>query len=431
VPDAGGTPTLVLAPDKARQETGYRLPQFLPDGRHFIFSISDQVGRHTIAAGSLGSKEITRFLQAGSNALYASPGQLLYMSESTLMARPFDAKALHFTGQAVPVAENVGEANGGLGYFSVSPSGVLAYQSVASAGKDQMAWFNRQGKELGTLGPPGIYRDPAISPDGKKLAVEVGELGKADIWVYDLKRGTGSRLTFNPANDYDPTWSPDGKRMLFSSNRRKGSQDIYEKASNGLGSTQLVYASNQTKYIGDVSPDGRNAIYETGGTGHGKGLWVLPLVGEHKPFIFVQGDPYAGIAQFSPNGRYTAYESNETGRKEVYVQTFPEHLGKWQISTSGGVDPEWGHDGKELYYLDPKNELMAVAVSASSSAFQAGTPKLLFQAHIILPSFWRDIYVVSHDWKRFSMLVPASKPSSPSRITVVVNWPALLKNAGQ
>jgi serine/threonine protein kinase len=427
VPDAGGTPTLVLAPDKAHQGTGYTLPQFLPDGRHFIFAIYGQAGGNTVAAGSLGSREITRLMQADSNAFYASPGQLLYLSGSTLMARPFDAKTLHFTGQAMPVVGNVGEALGVLGYFSVSRSGVLAYQAVAGTGKDQMAWFNREGKELGTLGPPGFYTDPAISPDGEKLTVEVGEQGKRDIWVYDLKRGTGSRLTFNPADDMNPTWSPDGKRILFSSNR-KGPRDICEKASNGLGSTQLVYASKQAKSVDDVSPDGRYAIYDTGGSVQ-INLWVLPLAGERKPIAFVQGN-YAGNAQFSPNGRYVAYTSNETGRSEVYVQTFPKDLGKWQISTSGGVDPVWGHDGKELYYLTHINELMAVRVNTSSSAFQAGTPKLLFQAHIMPTSYWRSNYVVSPDGKRFLMLVPASK-SAPSSITVVVNWPALLKNSGK
>ena len=424
VPDAGGTPTLLLAPDKTRKGTGFYMPQFLPDGRHFIFDISGQAGGHTIAAGSLGSREITRLVQAGSQALYAAPGQLLYLQGSTLMARPFDAKALHFTGQAVPVAQNVGKFGGGLGYFSVSPSGVLAYQAVPIITKDQMAWFNQEGKELGTLGPPGIYTDPAISPDGEKLTVEVGEQGKRDNWVYDLKRGTGSRLTFNPADDMNPTWSPDGKRILFTSTR-KGPRDVYEKASNGLGSTQLVYASKQPNNVNEVSPDGRYAIYDTGGSGP-TNLWVLPLAGERKPFAFVQGNFNAANAQFSPNGRYIAYDSSETGRNEVYVQTFPKHLGKWQISNSGGVDPVWGHDGKELYYLDPKNEMMMVAVSASSSAFQAGTPKLLFQAHIMPVWYWRSNYVVSHDGKRFLMLLPAEK-SAPSSITVVVNWPALLK----
>ena len=423
LPEAGGTPVLVVSPDKAHGETGYVLPQFLPGGRHFIFTI---VGKgFSVGAGLLGSKKITHLVAADSDALYAPPGELLYLTGSTLMARPFDANTLRFTGQAVPIAENVGQVQGApYAYFSVSPSGVLAYQTALSVKQNRMAWFNRDGKELGKLGPPGIYECPAISPDGTKVAMDVGPEGKADIWVYDLKRGTGSRLTFNPAYDFNPVWSSDGKRIFFSS-ERKGQRDIYEKASNGLGTTQLVYASKVPKSLNDVSPDGRYAIYDTGGAATQE-LGVLPLGGDHKPFAFVQGKFSAANAQFSPNGHYLAYASNETGRSEVYVQTFPEHLGKWQISTAGGVDPVWGHDGKELYYLDPKNQLMAAQVDTHSPTFQAGIPKALFQAHIMPPSYWRSNFVVSPDSQRFLMLMPPGE-TKPSPITVVVNWPALLK----
>jgi eukaryotic-like serine/threonine-protein kinase len=425
VPDAGGTPTLVVTPDKARREGAYLYPQFLPDGKHFIFSVAAETGGISIAVGSLGSKEITRLGSAGSNAFYAPPGELLYLSGSTLMTRPFDAKALSFTGQAVPVAENVGELGGSQGYFSVSPSGVLAYQAGVSVTQNRMTWFNRDGKELGTLGPTGIYECPAISPDGDRIAVDVGPEGKADIWVYDLKRGTGSRLTFNPAYDFNPSWTPDGNQILFTS-ERNGPRDIYQKASNGLGATQLVYASKEAKSLDDVTPDGHYAIFDTGGGNGSQVLGVLPLTGERKPFTFVQGDFSASNAQFSPNGHYLAYVTNETGRSEVYVQTFPQHTGKWQISTAGGVNPAWSHDGKELYYLSPKNEMMAVGVSTNSATLQAGTPKLLFQAHIMPPSYWRSNYVVSPDGRRFLMLVPAGE-TKQSSITVVVNWPALIK----
>jgi eukaryotic-like serine/threonine-protein kinase len=320
VADAGGAPTLLLAPDK---KSGYVLPQFLPDGRHFIFVIGHQAGGQTIAAGSLGSKEITRLMQAGSNALYAPPGRLLYLNRSTLMARPFDAKALHFTGQAVPVAENVGEIFGILGDFSVSPSGVLAYRTAAGETEKspkKMAWFNSKGKELGTVGQPGVYTDPALSPDATKLAVGVGEHMAGDLWVYDLKRGTASRLTFNPAGDEYPVWSADGKRIFFTSHRL-GKRDIYQKSANGLGSTQQVLISKQPfKDLDDLSPDGRYAIYDTGPGGE---LWVLPLFGEKKPSVFIPGKFAAKNAKISPDGRYVAYESNETGRREIYVQTFP------------------------------------------------------------------------------------------------------------
>jgi len=429
VPETGGTPTLVAAPDPARHETAYRSPVFLPDGRHFLFQSSTGApGERFIAVGSLDSKNVELLTQASTNAAYAPPGYLFYMNRSTLMARPFDAKALRFTGQPVPVAENVAESGGGYGYFSVSPTGVLAYATGSGTATSQMYWFNREGQKLGTVGQPGIYTDPALSPDGARLAVGVGERGKRDIWVFDLKRGTASRIdfNFNPADDMRPAWPADGTRIFFSSDR-SGDWDIYQKAADGLGSTELVFQSKgQAMGLDDLSADGRYAIY-TSPTGPALAdLWVLPLFGDRKPFAFVQGGFGADSARFSPNGRYVAYSSNETGRDEVYVQTFPQHTGKWQISASGGEGPTWRRDGKELFYLAPDNKLMALAVSTDSASFQAGIPKELFQAQLIPSRTLRNIYVVSPDGQRFLMLVPAGE-AKPSPITVVVNWPTLLK----
>jgi eukaryotic-like serine/threonine-protein kinase len=431
VPDTGGAPTLVLAPDAARGETAVEVPQFLPDGHHFVFTAHvGAEGRNFIAAGSLDSKTVEHLAQAGSNALYGPPGYLLYLDQRTLMARPFDAKALRFTGAAVPVAQNIGElAQRYYGYFSVSPGGVLAYQSAAAAVANEMTWFNRAGQKLGAVGQPDIYATPALSPDGTRLAVALGEIGKREnIWVYDLKRETGSRLTFNPADDLNPIWSADGERIQFSSNR-DGPYDIYQQAADGLGSTQPVFQSkDQAKYLNDLSADGRYAIYDTGTSAGATQLWGLPLFGDRKPFAFVQGGFGAASAQFSPNGRYLAYASSETGRNEIYVQTFPEHTGRWQISASGGAEPMWRRDGKELFYLTPDEKLMAVDVNTTSPSLQAGIPKELFQAQLIPLWVWRNIYVPSPDGQRFLMLAPASN-AKPEPITVVVNWPALLKGS--
>jgi len=244
------------------------------------------------------------------------------MSGNTLMAHPFDAGGLKFTGQAVPIAENVGVLTGPeYGYFSVSPAGLLCYQAAPSATDAQMVWFNREGQKVGTVGQPDIYSNPAISPEGTKLAVGVGDHGKRDIWAYDLKRGTASRLTFNPADDLDPVWSEDGSRIFFSS-IRLGHYDIYQKAADGLGSTQLVVQSKQAKDLDDLPADGHYAVYDTAAGPGATQLFGLPLLGDRKPFAFVQGSFGAHSARFSPNGRYLAYDSNETGRNEVYVQTF-------------------------------------------------------------------------------------------------------------
>ncbi len=427
VPETGGEPTLVASPDAARGES-FQLPQFLPDGRHFIVQVrTGTVGADYIATGSLDSKTVERLTSATTNALYAPPGYLLYMDQSTLMARPFNAKALSFTGGAVPVAQNVGMyASAFYGYFAVSPAGMLAYETVPAASTDQMTWFNRAGQKLSVVGAPDVYATPALSPDGSKLAVAVGALTKHNIWVYDLKRGTGSRLTISTADDLNPVWTADGKQILFSSNRA-GEYDIYQQAADGLGGADPVFQSkNQTKYLNDVTTDGRYAIFDNGGASNETALWALPLFGDHKPIPFVGGGLSASSAQFSPNGRYVAYRSTETGRNEIYIQTFPQQTGKWQISASGGTEPMWRRDGKELYFLSPDQKLMAVDVKTEAGTFEAGIPKELFEAQSIPPWYWKNIYVPSADGQRFLMLAPANE-AKPAPITVVVNWTTMLK----
>jgi serine/threonine protein kinase/Tol biopolymer transport system component len=431
VPETGGTRTPVDTPDRAGHEQGYRLPQFLPDGRHFLFLIDSGLdspsNRFSIGIGSLDSKKVERLSATSSNAVYALPGYLLYMVQTRLMARPFNAAGLKFTGQAVSIAEGVGLSAWGHGQFAVSQTGAVAYRTGGSANLSQMVWVNRKGEKLETVGQPGVYTSPALSPDGNKLAIERGELGKTDLWIYDLKHGTASRLTFNSAADVNPVWSADGKRIFFTSSRR-GQNDIYQKAANGLGSTQALYVSRQRfKDLDDLSRDGRYGIYDTGPTGE---LWVLPLFGKKIPSAYIQGKFGANQAQISPNGRYVGYTSNETGKAEVYVQTFPQHTGKWRISTAGGSEPMWRGDGKELFYLGPGDGLMAVEVNTAAGQFQAGTPKLLFKAHMVPEGIWRNIYAVSPDGQRFLLLEPATGGKS-SPITVVLNWPALLKNAAK
>jgi serine/threonine protein kinase len=433
VPDTGGAPTLVVAPNPAHHDTSYRSPQFLPDGRHFLFqaATSDNSAKF-IAVGSLDSKSVTYLAQGSSQASYAAPGYLLYMEQSALMARPFDSKALRFTGTAVPIAQNIGQSGGGFGFFSVSPAGVLTYAtgSLTTTGTgtatSQMTWYSRDGKKLDTVGQPDIYTDPALSQDGSRVAVAIGEQGARNIWVLDTRRGTASRLTFSSEDDVDPAWKGDGSQILFGSHR-EGEYDIYQKAANGLGNEQLLFQSkSEGKRPDDVSPDGRYAIYDAQISAASDELWALPLLGERKPFSLVQGIFFANSARFSPSGRYVAYTSYETGSPEVYVETFPQPTGKWQISATRGWEPMWRHDGKELYYLTPDNQLMAVAVDSDSAAFQAGIPKQLFQAQVIPSRGLRNVYVASPDGQRFLMLTATGAPK-PLPITVVVNWAGLLK----
>lgn len=443
VPDTGGTPTLVVAPDARRNESVLGYPQFLPDGSHFLVQVQKPDSQTNIlGSGSLGSKTVRYLLLRASSQVNYAAGNLFYLDQRTLMARPFNARALRFTGPAVPVAQNI-ELPGGYGYadYSVSPAGVLAYQSGSSIVQDtpsQMTWFSREGQKLGTVGQPGIYATPALSPDGTQLAVAKGKFGEHDIWIYDLKRGTASRLTFNPADDVNPSWSPDGSTIFFSSDRphgQSGEFGIYRKAADGLGSTQLVFRSrNQNQYaaLDDLSSDGRYAVYDTAGDPNSTQLWVLPLFGERKPYAFVQGGFGTASARFSPNGRYVAYSSNETGTVQVYVQAFPQHTGKWQVSLSGGAQPMWSGDGKELFYLSQGDNtwdtrLMAVAVNTDSTSFQAGNPQMLFETQLIPLWGWNNSYAISRDGQRFLMLAPAGGQAKPQSITVVLNWQALVR----
>jgi hypothetical protein len=371
--------------------------------------------------GSLDSKEHKLLENSTLAARYAPPGYLLYVRGNTLVAQRFDLDRLALVGDAFPIAEiGVTQGSGLAISFSVSQNGVLAYSPNFGFDSD-LVWYDRHGAHLATVGARAAYTAPALSPDGKKLAVGVGLPPNRNIWIFDLVQDKSSRLTFEPVDDLCPVWSRDGSRILFTSNR-KGQRDIYEQAANGLGTTRLVFESTQSKSVDDWSADGRYVVYDTSGAL--ASVWVLPMFGERKPFPFINANYMAKQAQLSPNGDYIAYSSNETGTNQVYVETFPEHKGKWQISTDGGFQPQWRADGKELFYLGGK--MTAVAVSTASGEFQAGVPEPLFDTpYLPGSSNYRNSYVVSRDGQRF--LFTASQRETTATFEVLVNWPALLK----
>jgi len=431
VSDAGGTPTLVASPDAGSQELFYRFPQFLPDGQHFLYLIATgpgYVAGSFIGASSLDSPKTERLFDSASNALYAPPGYILHVDQGTLVAQAFDANGLKFTGMPVPVGVGVGmNAGARYGYFSISETGVMAYQAATGDVTSQMTWYNRSGEKIGTVGGPGPYSSSALSPDGTRLASGVGVYGARDIWIYDLKRGTASRLTAGSEDNHNPVWSSDGNRVMYTSNRA-GGRDIYEQAVNGSNDAESILVSkDRQKDMDDLSADGRYAIYDTAG-GADTELWLIPLFGERQPLPFVQSSFSFGArsGRFSPDGRYVAYASSETGRYEIYVQTFPDHLEKLQISTNGGTEPTWRRDGKELFYLSPDDKMMAVDVSTSSGRLQAGAPQPLFQAQLVQGLAWRNRYVVSTDGQRFLTLTPAGE-TAINPIIMVLNWPSDFK----
>ncbi len=422
ISQAGGAPTPLTTLDRLRGEFAQAAPWFLPDGRHFLYIAVRSTGptvERWVCAGSLDSKETKCLLQANSAALYAPPGYLVYVRAGALMAQPFDAQRLATTGDAVPIADGVLNV-------SVSANGILAYIAGASR-ETELQWFDRSGKSLGTVGQPADYSSPALSPDGTRVAAGIQSpgAGTRNLWILDLKRGAASRFTFDPADEFNPLWSRDGSQILFTS-AQQGVRDIYQKSADGAGDPEVVFASrDQQKNVDDWSPDGRYVVYDI--TAAPDNLWILPLFGGRKPFPFVQSNYDVRQARFSPNGRYIAYASDETGDYEIYVQTFPEPGGKWQVSTGGGRDPEWRRDGKELYFVSG-GKLMAVDVNTGGPQFEAGTPKSLFEVHFgsgtaINPN---ATYRVTADGQRF-LCVTSTGQQGPPPITVVTNWTADLK----
>jgi Tol biopolymer transport system component len=309
--------------------------------------------------------------------------------------------------------------------FSVSENGVLAYRS-GNIHATQLVWFGRGGKQLGSLGPPGGYNEPWLSPDEKKVAVARPDpqTGRNDIWLLELARGISSRFTSDPSEDYTPLWSPDGSRIVFTSDR-EGHANVFQRPSSGAGNDELILKSNADKLLDDWSLDRRFIIYDTNPKGS-IDLWVFPMLGDRKPFPFLQTEFNEGQGRFSPNGRWMAYASDETGRWEVYVRPFPASGDKWQVSTNGGADPSWRRDGNELFYIAVDRKLMAVDVKTDST-FHVGVPRALFEPRVsgLSPVEARNHYVVTADGQRFLINTLVEEGSSP--ITVVVNWLADLK----
>jgi serine/threonine protein kinase len=417
---AGGAPTQITKLDPSRHERTHRWPYFLPDGHNFLYlgSGSGQSEEIAIYKSALGSQEKSLVLQAGSNAAYAS-GYLIFLRDRALMAQPFDAKRCQLTGDPSPVAENV-QYDGAFkwGVFSVSENGFLIYQSGNATGASQLIWFDRGGQQISVLTPMS-YLFPQLSPDGQRVAASTSDPTGAnlDVWIYHIPTSVPTRFTFDPAADIFPVWSPDGKRLVFASNR-KGHFDLCQKSSDGLGNEEILLESSPSKFPSSWSSDGQFILYDQqdpkGKTQ--RDLWVLPLTGDRKPFAFLQSESDEWGGRFSPNGRWIAYTSNESGTDQVYIATFPGAGGKRQVSTGGGSAPRWRRDGKELFYMGADNKLMAADVKENGSVLEIGVAHPLFQTRAS-----RFInYDVTGDGKRF--LITTLREEHLVPITLVENW---------
>jgi len=404
--------------DASNQEIAQGYPQFLPDNRHFLWVTARSVNgqrKFDIYAGALDSNQRELLVSNASMPSYVLPGILVFAREGKLLAVSFDAKHLRVRGETFPIVReqiHFGHTNGFASY-SVSNNGVLVYEPEVLL-PDQLQWVDRAGKRVGVVGEPGVYSNLQLSPEGKRIAVTRidPQTHTGDIWIYDIPRNTWTRLTFMPTSNAHVVWSPDGREIAF-----KSGEGLYIKPADGSRGEELLLQSilNPDSW----SPDGRFIVYAA--VDHGVDIWMLPLFGERKPVPLVQTQFNEGLARISPDGNWMAYESNESGRWEVYVRPMRGPPRRWQLSSAGaafGIGLRWNPKGKELFYVSDDEKLMSVPIT-NGATFQAGVPKALFA---MPPDSEFD---VAPDGQRFLINAPVQGQGQASPpISVVLNWTA-------
>jgi Tol biopolymer transport system component len=425
VAEAGGESTPVTEFDEDRKDNSHRHPRFLPDGQHFLYMARSAAGAaegHAVVIASLDGSEERLLFRAPTGVEYAS-GHILFVRERTLMARPFDAGALEFTGDPFPIAEAVTLLAPGtlVGVFSASQNGVLAYQ-VGSGQDDsfRLVWRDREGNELGTVGEPASYDEVHIIPGGELAAVsqEESAAGNGDIWVIDLRRNLFTRFTFDLGYESGVTPSPDGKALYFTASRG-GEFSLVRKEIGGSGEGEIVLESTDEMYPTSVSPDGEHLAFHSGGDDTNYDIWILPLSGEGEGFPFIKTEFAETSGMFSPDGRWLTYVSDESGRPEVYVTAFPEPGRKWQISLSGGQSPRWNENGSEILYHASDGTITAVLVEVRDGGLLVGEATPLYNTRLQPLSY--HFWALAPDGERVLAMEAGSEHDAPN-LSVVVNW---------
>jgi len=426
ISDNGGTPVKFNYPDTSKDENTFRWPVFLPDGKHYLFlagNIRGDAGFDKLYVGSVDNQGEKRFVgKTTYNGDYAN-GYLFFIRDGAIQAQQFDLSSYKLTGDVVRVFDNV-KLQSRILYAAFAASGdMMVAQKTGEASLSRLTWYDRSGKIISDSPPPDTYANVAISPDGKYVAIDKTDLtnDNTDVFVYDLARSTLRRLTFDPAIDAVLVWSPDGGRIVFGSSRGRNF-GIYVKPTDGSQpERQLVPASGIDTLPLDWSRDGHNLLYLAQSD-----LWVYSF-GDDTSHLFLKGNASLNYAQFSPDGKWVAYSSNESGRWEVYVTSFPDARGKWQVSTDGGEQPRWRGDGKEIYFMSLEAKLMAAPV-AMKTEFESGTPTVLFQTdpHERVATTEVIIYDVSRDGQRF-LVNTSYNNGSAHPMSVVLNWKSEIK----
>ena len=421
IPQTGGEPQPVTDPASGGEDP--RNPRFLPDGRHFLYSVGVGESAQGVFAGSLDSKEVKRLLADGASADYAPPGWLLFERNGALVAQSFDAEHLELKGEAFPLTLSTTMSLAGA-RFSVSENGVLIWQGDLLRDY-RLVWFDREGKQGDAIGAPIKVltgQSPCLSPDGKRVAIHRidRQTQNSDIWVIDLQRNLPVRLTSDPDYEALPVWSPDGNRVAF------GSAGLHQIVASGAGTEELLLKRGTFPY--DWSADGRFIIYAQRVEKTRRDVWAFPITGDRQPYPLLNSEFDEREAQLSPDGRWFAYLSDESGSYEVYVQAFTADgkLGgnKLRISARGGNQPRFRRDGEELFYVAADGQMMSVTVKTSAAAFEPGAPKALFKSRMVreINVAWID-YDVTADGQRFLIGTLVSEGNA-TPVSVILNWVA-------
>jgi len=428
VPDTGGEPEPLTVLDEGKNELSHRWPQILPGSRAVLFTSHNQGSDFDEAILELlilDTGERKMLHRGGSYGRYVSSGHVVYVNKETLFAFPFDLGKLEPTGPAAPVVEGV-RAHGDQGgaQYSVSADGKLVYVSGAAPQIGySMVWVDREGNSTPLWPEPQIYSSPSVSPDGKKIAVEIQSDGNSDVWIYDLERAVPTRLTFDEAEDTDPVWSPDGRQIAFSSSR-DGTPNLYRKAADGSGAVERLTESGRIQSPSSWSPDGRLLAYVEQRPKTQADIWLLPLEETGEPQLFLSTPFLEYGAVFSPDGRWLAYGSNESDEWEVYVRPASSGSGKWQISSEGGTWPVWSDDGSELFYRGPNGGIQVVEVDTQNETFRASRPRQLIEGSFYNPLEIFSLFYPARDSTRFVMFEGETDSSvvAHEHIQVVLNW---------
>jgi Tol biopolymer transport system component len=433
VPVGGGSPVAVVDGGPGRGTP--RWPQFLPDGRRFIFYTAAPANRSLrgIYVGSLDGEPARRIVDADGAAVFAPPHWLLLPRQGRLSALRFNPETGLVIGEPVDLAPSVAlDAAVMRGAFTASTTGVLAYREPATPDGHQLIWRDRNGRSVGTLGGADdlSIAAPALSPDGKQVALVRRVQGNADIWVLDSSRGVATRLTGGPDSDMQPIWSPRGNELVFASSRRAGNAvtDLFLKPVSDEAD-RLLFSAETSMYPQSWSPDGGTLLYGTRDPQTDLDIWARSIGDDGRRFPVVRSRLADDLGQFSPDGRWVAYQSNRSGRPEIYVQSFPSPSTVVPVSTHGGVQPRWAPDGRELFYLSAEGEMMSVPIAPTGTTLAAGEPMPLFQARVVESgnTLARESpqYAVAPDG-RFLLVSPVGDPVVPS-IVIVLNWDSAMK----